>query len=325
MKLNSNSLTLKTTAVALRNTDSKSTLKKLGDAYSEHAKLVFLFDVSASMDWSVAQSYTEQYIWTPEILADIRRRTATAIDKCNAAGLNLVTALMGLTGVLDPNEEPLLALADSEHGPNGELSFSPDDEELKERIVRHNLIGFLNIGVDFSKKHEKPPTRIELVKKLAKVELENRFKKFPRSRVAVIPFASYPYVIFDDGQPEALWPELEKLSYGFAECGAGTNIMRALREAIEVCRRKPSPVGIHHFIVVSDGEDSGTSALPGWVPMLKQSGVVLDYIHIGDSYRNPELIAACKELGGEFASVNSVRELEKKFVAAMNRLLAPPK
>ena len=55
------------------------------------------------------------------------------------------------------------------------------------------------------------------------------------------------------------------------------------------------------------------------MPALKTSGVVLDYIHIGDEYVNAGLAAACKALGGEFVTVNSERDFAKKFVDAVQR------
>jgi hypothetical protein len=217
------------------------------------------------------------------------------------------------------------------------------------------MIVFFNIAVDFSKKLQQPPTRIDLVKKLAKQEIAGRFKKFPQSKVSVIPFSGHPVTLFDCQDPDNLWPALDLLSTTWSaylchscgktydrntariacECGGklkmegsdgGTDILEAIREAMELCRKNPSPVGIHHIILVTDGEDFQAEAnIGGWVPSMKASGVVLDYIHIGEaSQANKGLKDACAALGGEYVNVNTERELEEKFIAAVNRLMLPP-
>ena len=297
------------TAVTVRRVEVERTsvLQKLGTVYDQHAKLVFLFDCSGSMFGRVAKTFTEQYVWTDAILADIKARAAAACLKANQVMSHPMAALMG--GGLTADEEMLTKLADLDDG-SGLINFNPkDDEDLKERIVRANLIGGLGIAVDFTKRHQVPITRMELVKKLAKSELENRFKKFPGSHVAVLPFGTVPVVMFDDGKEKDLWPELDKLCISYNGTGEGTDILTAINAAVEVCRAKPSPVGIHHIIIVSDGEDGTADRTIGtWVPSLKASGVVMDYIHIGDSPVAEGLKKACHDLSGEFCVVNSERE-----------------
>jgi len=230
--------------ITLRHTDvakSNSVLKKLGGIYDEHAKLVFLFDCSGSMNSQVAG-------------------------------------------------DPLALIAGHEE-----------------------------------------PIRIDLVKRLAKQELENRFKKYPNSKISVIPFGDRPVVLFDDGDPKDLWSALDRLKTCFSldgtyeqSTGGGTNILGAIRKAIDVCRAKPSPVGLHHFIIVSDGEDyHANNTIGSWVPALKASGVVMDYIHVGCESANDGLKAACLALGGEFVTVNSERDFETQFKLAVARLMLP--
>jgi len=92
---------------------------------------------------------------------------------------------------------------------------------------------------------------------------------------------------------------------------------------LDVCRKKPSPVGVHHFIIVSDGEDGSSNVIGSWVPSLKASGVVLDYIHIGCEYANKGLKKACEALGGIFVTVNSERDFESKFIEVVHRKMLP--
>jgi hypothetical protein len=223
---------------------------------------------------------------------------------------------------LAPDDGDIIPLCDDQHKPNGELTFTPtDDEDLKSRIITHDLISFFGIPVDWTKHAKQPPTRLELVRKLAKSELEARFQKYPNSRVAVIPFATTPEVRFDDGTAAQLWPILEKLEQGL---GGGTDILAAIRLAMEICRKNPSQVGVHHFILVSDGEDYvADSTIVSWVPTLKASGVVLDYIHIGDHAVNAGLKEACKQLGGDAVTVNTERDFAVRFVEATQRRMLP--
>jgi hypothetical protein len=313
------------TAVTLRRTELEATsvLKKLNGVYDEHAKLVFLFDVSGSMSCRIADVFTENFSWSPELLGSIRTRAAAAIAEYNRVTLDPVLLLAG--SCLSPDEEKLVALGDNDWGPRGERLFNPkDDEDLKQRVVRHDLTGILGVPINWEKHGQKPPTRIEVVKKLAKSEIANRFKKFPDSKVTVIPFGDSAKVLFDGGAPEDLWSELDRLTGCMDGCGGGTNILAAIKKGVETCRANPSTVGVHHFIVVSDGEDGvADSSIESWVPSLKASGVVLDYIHIGDTTQNAGLKAACAALGGEFASVTCEKDFESKFVEAISRKLLP--
>jgi Mg-chelatase subunit ChlD len=303
--------------IAVRNTALQGNgFKKLTDTYDEHAKLVFIFDVSGSMDARIAKSYTDGWTWPVEKLAEIRA-------KCTAAAVNINAALFG--GMpLDPADEALAPMMDTERGPMGELVFSPiTDEELKERVVRATLMDHFGIEVNWSRHGSaSAPTRLECVKKLAKQELEKRFAKYPQSQVSVVRFGSFAESLFNDGAAADLWPMLDNLRSG---CGGGTDILAGIRKGMDTCRKAPSQVGVHHFIVVSDGEDGEADRTIGsWVPVLKSSGICLDYIHIGDSGVNTGLEAACKALGGECVVVNSIKDLEAKFIEAVGRLMLPP-
>jgi len=298
-------------------TSSGSVLRKLGDLYSEHAKPVFLFDVSGSMSERVAADknqvgLADQYIWTPEKLASIRQKVAEAIAAV-MSGQELSWSAQDHIKMIDPIE------------PGMPPTFTATDEELKTRVIQHDLIGSFHVAIDWSKPHLQPPSRIELVKKLAKQEIEARFAKFPNSRMAVIPFGDGAKVSFDDGTADEVRAVLDRLCIGMDGVNStGTNILSAIRAGVEACRQHPSVVGLHHFIIVSDGQSSDTAALPEWVPVLKQSGIVLDYIHIGDSYVNNALKQACAALGGEFVVVNDEKSFESRFIAAVHRLCLPP-
>jgi hypothetical protein len=323
MKLDDLNFTGTELTVRKSEVERTSVLKKMNSMFDQFAKLVFLFDVSGSMSGHVAKSYEKQYLWTDAILMGIRNAAQNAvIDYNTTGGANLLA-----------DDMEVLKLADDVRGLNGELMFTPDDDDLKQRVVRHDLLDLFKIYPDFSGKVEKAPTRIELVKKLAKSELQSRFDKFPDSRIAVIPFGDQPAVMFDDGAPADLWPSLDRLQTSMyvnqpdgrsVACGGGTDILAGIRKAMDVCRANPSSVGIHHFIVVSDGEDSvAADNIGAWVPAMKASGIVLDYIHIGDRNVNQGIADACKALGGDAVTVNSEKDFEEKFIQAVQRKLLP--
>lgn len=330
MKLDNMKVNLKGNEITLRNVEleGKSVLKKLGSLYDEHAKLLFLFDVSGSMNTRVAKSYTDQYLWTPEFLTELRAKVADAVEKYNAGQANPMAAAMAalLGGVpaaaeFDPE---LLQLRDEIVDPEAPLAFNPkDDDDLKERVVRADLIGHLDLKINWSETHEMAPTRMEIVRRLAKQEIAARFKRFPKSRVSVTIFAGKQKTIFDDGDPEQLWPELEKLDITYEVDANHTDILGAIKAGMNICRAKPSQVGIHHFIMVSDG-GSEVSKLHDWLPTLRASGVVIDYIHIGDMHGNEDLKTVCEALGGAFVCVNSEKAFEDKFVEVVNRPMLPP-
>jgi hypothetical protein len=309
-----------------------SVLKKLDSLYDEHARLLFLFDVSGSMVERVAAakngSFVDQYWW--KNLDQIRADVAAALSRLNGAILDP----LGMAQEA-PGDEVFIPLADGQRGPHGEFMFTPSDKELKERIVRASLLDVLGVEPDPAKKQQTPPTKIELVRKLAKQEIANRFAKHPNSLVSVVPFSGRAEVLFDGEAPDKLWPALDSLNYPWdytAPDGrrmysdGGTDILNAIRQAVELCRQKPSPVGIHHVIIVTDGQDADANhALPTWVASLKASGVVLDYIHIGEAgFVNAGLKKACAELGGEYVVVNTEKDFADKFIEMTQRLLAPP-
>ena len=115
---------------------------------------------------------------------------------------------------------------------------------------------------------------------------------------------------------------LDKALMGITSAGGNTPLTTALNAASADMASTKGPIAL---IVVSDGEDYGTVArIAEWIPVLKQSGVVLDYIHIGDCEKNAALAAACTQLGGQFVVVSDEAQLEEKFVEAIKRPMLPP-
>ena len=312
MKMNEVSFGSVAVAVRKQEVAKTSVLKKLDSVYDEHAKLVFIFDISGSMEQRVARgaAQTNQFLWTPELIAQIRKEAKEAGEQCEIAAANGMDP--------EPMFTQLLPLWNVMTG-----TLTDDDEELKTLVVKHDLIARFGLQIDWLNHNKGVPTRLELVRKLGKRECKARFTKYPKARIAVVAFASSAEVRFDDQDPDKLDGVMDNLQQGL---GGGTDILNGINLALDTCRKNPSAVGIHHFVVVSDGDDHNcTRNIGAWVPALKASGVVLDYIHIGElENKNSGLEAACKELGGESVAVNTEDEFELKFVQAAQRPMLPP-
>ncbi len=306
------------TSIVLRKTalETQSKLTSLNGVYDQYQKLVFLFDCSGSMSQMIASGYEDQYQWPEDKMAEIRKAAEEAWHQKDAA-MNEPDENVRAANVfmLDPQVFILSQLCDSDGN-------ALPDTELKREVIRHNLIGDFNIPVEWTKHTEKPPSRIGVVKKLAKSELEKRLKKYPTGQLTVIRFGSTAHPVYEESKDVAmLWKAVEQLDTN----EGGTDILNALSLGMELCRKSPSQVNVHHFVLVTDGEDwNAGSAIIDWIPTLKASGIVLDYIHIGDSGKNEGIAQACKETGGNYALVNSEKALSEKFVEAVQRKCLPP-
>ncbi len=329
MKLND--LKLTGMEIAKRETEVAQTkVKSLGETYDEHAKLIFLLDVSGSMGAIIAEGYTDLYLWTAEKLAAIR----TQIDAVSKKAASIVSDasddmdededIDSIEVEVTPEEQACLVVLNA--GPLG------DDEDLKKRILREDLTDAFGVIRNPYHASKKAPTRLEAVKRLAKQEIQNRINKYPTAKVAFVAFATQAELRYDsglnvgfndrDGQPKGFMDLLEDMEISL---GGGTDILNAIRKGMDSCRKNPSSVGLHHFVLVSDGgDDQADRHIGSWVPTLKDSGIVLDYIHIGDDYMNTGIVEACKLLGGDSQKVNTLAALEEKFVEASRRLMLPP-
>ena len=341
MKLDNAAMTFGGSALTVRKTAVDAPkAKTISDTYGEHQKLVFLFDASGSMSQKVATdkygaTFTDAFIWTPEKLDEIGQACSRTVQKVSDFNIGV------LTGALDPDEDdPALDELESRClRLCRENMFAapavPTESEIKERIVRNDATAEFGILPSLGKRQE-PPSRMDLVKRLASAEITARFKKFPNARVAVVAFGGNALTLFDDGdaaQVDAAVAQLDAngmnapVTEGSTYAGprvdnSDTNIMGAVSAGMNICRAKPSAVGLHHFILVSDG--GAYTSLNSWVPNLKASGIVLDYIHIGDHYINDDVKAACAATGGEFVVCNTEKDIAEKFTLAATRLCLPP-
>ena len=302
------------TGLVLRRTalETESKIKPLTGVYDEFQKLVFMFDCSGSMASLIARSYEDQYSWTPENMADIRAKAEAAFAaKAAVEAIQDEDIRCTEMMLLGPEVFELASWCD-------DTGKAKPDLELQQAVIRTSKFSDFSVQVNWEKHTGVPPTRIDVVKKLAHSELAKRVAKYPKGKLAVIRFGSEAQILYEEGHDEAqLWAAVDGLNTN----DGGTDILQALAAGMETCRKSPSKVGIHHFVLVTDGEWWGN--LDSWLPTLKASGVVLDYIHIGDLQPNEDIARACKETGGEYALVNSEKSLREKFVEAVSRKMLP--
>lgn len=306
------------TGLVLRRTalETESRIKPLNGVYDEFQKLVFLFDCSGSMNNYIARSYEGQYLWPEEKMAEIRKKaedafaTKQAVDEIEDEALRATEMFL-----LGAEVHELASWCDPATGK------AKPDADLKLAVIRTGRIGDFGIALNWEEHTDVPPSRIEVVKKLAHSELAKRVAKYPKGQLAIIRFGSGAQVLYQEGRDEAmLWAAVDSLTAN----DGGTEILNALNTGMSVCRKNPSKVGVHHFVLVTDGGDTGGGDFLGWIPTLKASGVILDYIHIGDEERNDLIARVCEATGGEYALVNSEKSLREKFVEAVQRRCLPP-
>jgi hypothetical protein len=285
----------------------------LAQRYERGTKLVFLFDCSSSMGERISKGFTDRFVFAGGFLDRVKTEARHAFTAVTADPLG---------AMMNPLEMALAGLL--EYDDTGTMGF-PEDEKLKEAVCRHDVLishfmsgdPKLKVNWQLDSTNVQLSTRMTIVKQLARIEVDRRLAKYPDALLAVIPFDSYARTVFNEGTPEQLHGVIEGLS-----AFGGTSFLRALNAAMDACREKPSPVGIHHFVMVGDGEDHFPD-FPKWIPTLKTSGVVFDYIHIGDGAPNCYFQEVCKATGGECVVVNCESDLRKKFEHASNRKCLP--
>jgi len=303
-KVTIDNLDLDTSSMALtvKRDEGKPKVTKLDAIYEAHAKLVFLFDCSSSMSERLSQNYVEMFLWSKPIFEAVAKK-AEEVFASDPAG----TFIFGSAAVL-------WRMVDPQTG-----KFHMEEDEVKRQLVQHDLTGLFNVPVDWAKHKETTPSRSDVVRRIARKEIERRLDKFPDSNIAVVFFNQNPSLEFNNGTREQLFTALDRIY-----AAGGTDILEAIKKGLRACEDSPSSVGLHHFVMVSDGEDNRASqVIADWVPSLKASGVVLDYIHIGDRSVNEGLVNACKALGGDCVTVNTVADLESKFMEATARKCLP--
>lgn len=281
------------------------TVTSLQDMYDRFLKLIYVIDCSGSMGEGLApDDAVNQYKWTKELLAEFRK----AMKKQE---LETIQDFEG-------NQEDMPP-----------IPVAPDDDEvLKQYIVDNRLDREYGINLPMDYAHMgQTKTKMQAVKEAADRFIRERFEKYPEADVLVLRFEEEAKLVTRGTQHDKVLQAIQLLpDYG----GGATAIMPALQRALSECKKRPSNVGAHHIILVSDGLDYRATAVARLVPMMKELGVVLDFIYIvgrnGEEY--PDVVeaikAACTETGGEFSKISTEQDFRQKFFQVSNRKCLPP-
>lgn len=165
--------------------------------------------------------------------------------------------------------------------------------------------------------------KMDVLKKASKAMVEQRREKYPEANIEVVFFNTE----IQHGRnltTTGLVNDIQKTN-----AVGGTRILPAIKYALEVCHARPSSVNLHHIVLVTDGEDGSALDVPDLVPQMKQMGVVLDFIFMGQAVNvDDPCVAALKRAseatGGTFTIVGNAKDFEEKFIQASTRALLPP-
>lgn len=295
----------------------------LPELYSAKKKLIYLIDRSGSMNSQVAGVDQVKYFnWSSDVMDHIRASIEGAVKSVNAwADAEEKFERTGDDTVFDDLTAP-----DSDEVKLAELA-ELDGLELKKKILQLGLNKALGIvyTYDALMNRHKLDSRLGLVQEMAERMITERKSQFPDSDTQVIAFDDKAELL-----PARTTQELIRAVQGL-QVGGSTSILRAIKLAMSTCNRKPSEVKLHHFVLVTDGEDYDTVRITEFIPAMLEMGVVLDWIFIanpGDDASRDVATAAIKAAvdatGGTFTVVTTAPEFETKFVEASKRKLLPP-
>lgn len=284
----------------------------LTDMYDRFSKLWYVVDASGSMgEGMISEDYVKRFKWSPEILEAFRSKMRTDKDLVQEAE----------EWDEDAEEEVLVEV------PMNVDSMSDDD--LKMVILRENLADKYQIDLEMDHSVRlKSRSKMMALKDAAKSFVHTRFMKFPDARVGLFQFENHPQLLCATGASEA--EVMEAINRLPDDGGGGTNIYAAVERVVNECKQKPSEVGLHHVVLVSDGCDYGGVRVKELLPKMKELGIVFDFIYMvgtsGDSMG--EAVAkvmreVCEATGGEYTVVKTEQDFEQKFLAASNRPMLP--
>lgn len=303
--------------------------RSLSEIYSEKQKLVYLIDISGSMDEAVAGAASvEMFDWEFAMRAineNIERAAAAVMDVESRATQALLDAA---SDGADLNSEADMAQIQIDE-PDAKTQMwaslaGLDEAAMKLEILRKGLDK--DVYLRPNAKHRALASKLGMVKKMAKRMIEERLAKYPEADILCATFDTRT-TILDATTPEAMLNELQLI-----EPRGGTAIYRAIEDIAEACKASPSVVNLHHIVLVSDGEDGSALKLTEMLPQLKKLGIVLDFIYVSqpnnqDSWHSScaqAIKEVCDATNGTYTVVTTADEFETKFIAASTRLMLPP-
>lgn len=291
----------------------------LTDMYDRFSKLIYAIDSSGSMgEGMVNDDYVNRFKWTPEILEKF----------C----LSMEEDKYFEKQWKEEHEDDEWFQTDEEDESNNSSPVdvrSLTDAQLKMEIVKEGLSDKYGIPLEMDyKKRSKSRSKMMALKDAAKNFVHSRFQKFEDARVGVFSFEDTPSLLCAAGaSEEEVMQAINRLP---DNGGGGTNIYRAVDRVVNECKKRPSEVGLHHIVLVSDGCDYGGIKVKDLVPKMKELGIVFDFIYmlgVSPDQQGEEVAKVmrdvCEATGGEYTVVKTEEDFEQKFLAVSNRPLLP--
>lgn len=285
----------------------------LDSVFDHYQKKIYLFDRSGSMAAGMApEDEIVRYVWSEETLKKFREEIAEDLEARVMAG--------------DMNADEAEELAND----------LKDDQKLKKYVIetsRHMENGSVTLPTDY---HATWTTerKIEAVRGAMKRFVEKRFQKFPDAQVGMIGFGHQTHWMCYPGAPK---PEVLLAVEALAPDMGGTDIVKPIKMGLGEFKRRPSHVGSHHIVMVTDAEACmSKEQVQEFLHQMKELNVMFDFIYVRgqeESTRyaetNPDSVLEllkkmCKETGGEYVEVNKSSDFEVKFFQASERKALPP-
>jgi hypothetical protein len=315
----------------------------LEDIYDQHSRLIYVVDVSISMqEGMLSEEMVKMYKWTPDLLKQFRaelEKEEAAKAKSNPPSDDDDDEEEEDEDI-DPDDDPDEDEDDEEvevtaedvlRGIFGGTVEAPvaslSDEEIKLRVVMNNLQQKYGIYLqrDYAFK-TKNRSKLLALKDAAKDFVKMRFKKFPDAQVYLYSFSDEPTLLAEGSDETRTLESFDRLY-----TTGGTNILRGVTKAVEDCRRTKDNIGANHIVLVSDGLDSGAMGVEQMLDRMKELRVVFDFIFmVGGSSTDQDdpvilsLRRACEATGGEFTMVKTEQDFQQKFLTASSRKCLPP-
>lgn len=299
--------------------------------YDAKKKLIFCVDCSGSMKDIVAGATTvEMYDWAGidairKEVADVwnayrsLQELTLAVCEGRATDADLacftlqhsynlsevrVQAMLRVKDYLDPAQEERFKLEYIRSGAAAYLTYVPFKDPLSAAI--------------------KQCSKFELMKKVAGKLVVKRFDDVKNTDVSA--------VFFNDESVSCTVPDKDKLLEFIKarEASGGTDIIKTINYALAIIGRNPSPIGLNHIVLASDGQDFNARQFEKFIPIFKQMRVVLDFIYITQPFLDPnaeyaEAIRKTVEaVGGTYTVITDADGIQTALLERGSRLLLPP-
>lgn len=300
----------------------------LDSLYDHYQKKLYVFDRSLSMaEGMLPEDEEAMYVWDEDTLKKFRDLIN---DELGMAGVDLPDA-----DDVDPDDPD----AEPEEDPEVDevKAALADDKKLIEFIIKKGLHRRPGMEPKRNIVHVKvSESKIEAVRGAMKKFVERRFKKYPDAQVGMIGFGSEAYTMCYPGAPQ---PEVMVAIDALSSDLGGTDIVAAIKRALNEFKARPSHVGSHHIVMVTDAEAyMSPQEAKDFLHQMKEMNVMFDFIYVkGSTDRtgwgydpNQEdsmvtmLKKMCNETGGEYQEVRKSSDFEEKFFKASERKALPP-